>query len=138
VTDPTQSRQPTEEELRAYLEQLRAADVAGIIAQVYEMLGTTAEVKLGRPDARVLIDTMNAVVQTGAASLPDELAQRMRDGIAQLQVAQVQAEREPADEPPDAGEPSAEQPPGASEQDQRMTDRLWIPGREQPPPTTAP
>lgn len=134
MTDPTAQGQPSEEELRAYLEQLRGADAAGIIAQVYEMLGTTAEVKLGRPDARTLIDTMIAVVDAAGDALPDDLAKRMRQGIAQLQTGQVQAEREATDpqtgqEAP-AGEDAAPPPPGAG--DQRMTDRLWIPG--QPPP----
>jgi hypothetical protein len=134
VTDPTAQRQPSEEELRAYLEQLRGADAAGIIAQVYEMLGTTAEVKLGRPDARTLIDTMIAVVDAAGDALPDDLAQRMRQGIAQLQTGQVQAEREAAgpqtgqEAPAAEGTAQAAPPPG----DKRMTDRLWIPG--QPPP----
>ncbi|MGH3665125.1 MAG: hypothetical protein ACRDU8_03355 [Egibacteraceae bacterium] len=137
MSDPTAARgmpgpagQPSPEELREYLEQLRDADAAGLLAEAYNMLAAGAQVKLGRPDARTLIDAMAAMVQATAATLPTELADQMRQGVGQLQMAQVQAERD-AGGGPDAQEesgqrPSAEQP----EPQQRITDRLWIPGRD--------
>lgn len=148
MSDPRQPQQgqPSEEELRAYLEQLREADSTEVVAQAYTMLGTGAEVKLGRSDARVLIDAMAAIVEATQASLEPDLVERMRNGVAQLQSAQVQAERQaaggpPADQegeppqtaapqpPPDApgqGQPGAPEPGGAKES---PADRLWIPGR---------
>ncbi|HEX2028255.1 MAG TPA: hypothetical protein VHF25_09685 [Nitriliruptorales bacterium] len=53
--------QPTEEELRAYLAQLRQADANDIVSQVFSMVASAAEVKLGRRDGRLLIDVAAAV-----------------------------------------------------------------------------
>jgi hypothetical protein len=151
MTDSTQAGQPSEEELRAYLEQLRAADPAELLVQAYRLLGTGAEVKLGRQDARVLIDAMNAVVEAVQSRVPPELAGQMRDGVRQLQMAQVQAEREadsgapgeeqpgqaPGEAQPEGAGRSSERPggaqPAAGPEGQRMTDRLWIPGRDPRP-----
>lgn len=160
MTDPTQAgQQPSEEELRAYLEQLRGADPAEVIVQAYRMLGTGAEVKLGRPDARPLIDAMNGMVEAVQGTVDAELVRQMRDGVGQLQTAQVQAERDAggqagdqggeqaADEAATAGQaPGAggsagraaprpgggQQPPGGQGEGS-LTDRLWIPGRDPHP-----
>jgi hypothetical protein len=135
----TQAGQPTPEEMQAYVNQLRDADPAGVVAEAYNMLASVAQVKLGRPDARMLIDVLAAVVEAGAERLPAELVGQMRNGVTQLQMAQVQAEREeqepPQAEAADQEAASSEQPPRPSGQaGQRMTDRLWIPGRGQTPP----
>lgn len=157
MTDPTQAGQPSEEELRAYLEQLRGADPAEVLVQAYRMLGTGAEVKLGRADARLLIDAMNGMVSAVDGRVQADLVQQMRDGITQLQLAQVEAEKEAGGQTASEGEAAAAgatgqspgaggagpgqgaqarpggqsqrpaQAPGGS---QRMTDRLWIPGRD--------
>lgn len=157
MSDPTHQQaagqqEPTEEELQAYFEQLRQADAAQIVAQAFELLGTGAQVKLGRPDARALIDALVAMTEATSAVLPDELAQQMRSAISQLQTAQVQAERDTpsqgtggagagagaatgqAGAQPGSARPGAQEPAGEdSEAGQRMTDRLWIPGREPGP-----
>lgn len=135
----TSTQQPgglSEEELGAYLDQLREAEAGDILVQAYTMLGTGAEVKLGRPDARVLIDAMAAIVSAVAGRL-GELGNRMQGGVVQLQMAQVEAERRQGE--PDAAEPApaaeqraAQQPDTAG--GQPMTDRLWIPGRDPGPP----
>lgn len=157
MTDPTQQGQPSEEEIRAYLEQIREADPAAIVVQAYRMLGEGAEVKLGRSDARVLIDCMAAIAETAQASVAEELVEQMRQGVQQLQTAQVQAEREQGGEAGQpAGEQAAQQPgsqgaqpppqgPGTAAPgqapaggqpryseptDPKPSDRLWIPGRE--------
>lgn len=136
--------QLSEEELRAYLAQLREAPVADMLSQVYTLLGSWAEAKLGRRDARPLIDAMGALVQGAGSGLPEDLADRMRKGIGQLQLAQVQAEQQLAAEqqaapdrpaPQPSGDHPTQQPPssGAGKDDQRLTDRLWIPGRDPRP-----
>ena len=155
MSDPTQMPgQPSQEEMRAYLEQLRQADPAGLIAESFNLLATGAQVKLGRSDARVLIDALGAIVQAAQPSLPAELTEQMSQGVAQLKMAQVQAERdlasqEAAGEQPasdgqaqaegasgaDAAEPRTSSPqPGGTAADKRMTDRLWVPGRGPRPP----
>ncbi|MDQ3709299.1 MAG: hypothetical protein M3387_08390 [Actinomycetota bacterium] len=146
MTDPTLPGQPSPEEMQAYLEQLRDADAVALAAEAYNMLAAGAQVKLGRPDARILIDAMGGMAEGAGARLPAELATQMRQGVAQLQVAQVQAEREeagasggtPAQQPvgtqADRATPSSPGAPPLGSQEgaanQRMTDRLWIPGRD--------
>jgi hypothetical protein len=150
MTDPTQMPgQPSQEEMRAYLEQLRAADPVGLLAEAFNLLATGAQVKLGRPDARVLIDAMAGMVQAAGAQVPGEVSKQMNEGIAQLQMAQVQAEKEagaaegePAAEgqaaqegaPQPSSAPSGPAGGTAGAGGQRMTDRLWVPGRDPKPP----
>jgi hypothetical protein len=143
MTDPTQPRQPpggqgpglTQEELEAHLAQLRESDVAEVVVQAVNMLATGAQVKLGRDDARVLIDVIAAVADTADGRVDADLVKQIREAVSQLKMAQVQAERDLAQaetaapqRPDEAAAPSSgpEQPV----QDQRLTDRLWVPGRE--------
>lgn len=165
MSEQTQASQPTEEELRAYLEELRSAEITDIVVQAYRLLGTGAEVKLGRHDARALIDAMAAVVDATDGRVPSDLTSQMREGVRQLQVAQVQAEsageapagasgeaggEQAGGEQAGAGGPESRRPasdtgragsgqrgarPGSQQAD-KMTDRLWIPGREPRPPGT--
>lgn len=148
MSDPRQmAGQPSEEEMRAYLEQLREADAAGLVAEAFNLLATGAQVKLGRPDARALIDSLAGMVNGAGSTLPPQIVEQMNAGIGQLQMAQVQAERDmAADAPADGGEdasqaaegdpsaPPQTSSPGQPGADQRMTDRLWVPGRDPRPP----
>lgn len=131
---------PTEEQMRAYLENLREAQPVEIVVQAFGLLATASEIKLGRVDARVLIDGMAALLEATAGRMPDEIVDRMQQTVAQLQMAQVQTERDvaaaEADEVGEGGQaqPSA-QPPTAGQQEQQqpredVTNRLWIPGRD--------
>lgn len=154
------NRQPTEEELREYLVQLRAADPAEFLAQAFNILATGAQAKLGLTDGRLLIDAMGGLVDAVADRLPNEIAEPMRNGVVQLKTAHVQAERELAERPEGvraaggaagqgagsgdggngapatgaAGGGGAGGPGGAGggQAEQKMTDRLWIPGRQPP------
>lgn len=151
MSDPRSSDAQQQEQMRQYVEQLRAADPAEIVAQAFTMLATGAEVKLGRPDARVLIDSLSGLAGAAESRVPEQLARGMQDAVAQLQQAQVAAERqaEAAQESasaetgvPDegqggeaggaAGAATGQDPSDAlgRDDDQRMTDRLWIPGRD--------
>jgi hypothetical protein len=130
MSDPTTGG-PSEEELRAYLESLRAAQPVEIIVQAFGILATASEVKLGMPDARVLIDGMTALLDATQQQMPPEIVTRMRETVSQLQMAQVQAERETATGAPTAdqqAEPSARSD-GSADQGSPSS-RLWIPGRD--------
>lgn len=141
MSDPTTSG-PSEEELRAYLESLRAAQPVEILVQSFGILATAAEVKLGLSDARVLIDGMTALLDATDRHMPSEIVKRMRQTVSQLQMAQVQAESEAA-----KGAPAATQEAGSSAQGpatsstpsdgsagqqakESPASRLWIPGRD--------
>ena len=134
MSDPT-ANGPSEEELRAYLESLRAAQPVEVLVQSFGILATASEVKLGRADARVLIDAMTALIDATEQHIPPEIATRMRETISQLQMAQVQAEREDAAGPATEDQQPSEQPApddGAAGQTQEESpaSRLWIPGRD--------
>lgn len=155
-TDPRQGGQPSEEELRAALGQLRGAPVDQIVAEVASALLNAAQVKLGRRDGRLLIDLIGAVADTVRPSVPAELTRQLDDALGQLRLAQVEAEREvaaalvqghqePGDLPADggrssgAGAPAGDAPPAAPASDAGapgsgggqppQTSRLWVPGR---------
>ena len=63
-----QQPQPSQEELEAYFNELRQAPVHDLLLQAFSVLGTGAEVKLGLPDARVLIDSMEALLVPDGSS----------------------------------------------------------------------
>lgn len=124
---------PTEEEMRAYLESLRAAQPVEIIVQSFGILATASEVKLGREDARVLIDGMAALLDATEDRMPSEITERMRQTVSQLQLAQVQAERDEAAAGTDtvAEQPaSSQEPQQPAQQQSDAASRLWIPGRD--------
>lgn len=155
MSDP--SAQPTQEEIEAYYAQLREAPAGELLMQSVGMLAASAEAKLGRPDARVLIDSMAAVVQAAEGHL-GEAGEQLKTAVGQLQMAQVQVEKQmaaqasgegPADTAatadassgaatPDGTDPGTEtsrqsatapRPTGTPGQ-QKATDKLWIPGRD--------
>ncbi len=128
-------QQLSEEELRQYVAQVREAPVADLLTQAYTMLGAWAEAKLGRSDARALIDGLSGLVQAAASGLPANLAKQMRDGIGQLQLLQVQAEQQLAAREEPAASAHAREPRPTQEPPptKPMTDRLWIPGRDPRP-----
>ena len=127
--------EPTEEQMRAYLESLKAAQPVEIVVQSFGILATSAEVKLGQPDARILIDGMSALLEATAEHMPSEIVTRMRQTVSQLQMAQVQVEQErtAAAAQPSTGdiedERSTSQPDTARDESD-VTSRLWIPGRD--------
>lgn len=131
---------PTEEEMRAYLESMREAQPVEIIVQAFGILATASEVKLGRSDARVLIDGLAALLEATADQMPPEIVERMKQTVSQLQLAHVQAERDaqesaaagPGDSAADADsgaqQPTEPTPPAQPQSD--AASRLWIPGRD--------
>lgn len=131
MTEPTTDG-PTEEEMRAYLENLRNAQPVEIVVQSFGILATASEVKLGRGDARVLIDGMAALLEATADRMPSQIVDRMRQTVSQLQLAQVQVERE-GGEPAGADTGTGPATEEAQEPAQARSDaasRLWIPGRD--------
>jgi hypothetical protein len=132
---PGPEQEPSEEELRQYLGELRQAPAAEVIAQVITVLVNGAQVKLGRNDARVLIDTIEAVKSQAAEVLPADFVSQVDDLLGQLRMAQVEGEKEVARLK--AQSPQAEQGDVADAPDQDAgapTDqgsagsRLWTPG----------
>lgn len=133
---------PTEAEMQQMLAQMREAPAEQVLVEVVNVLLQAAQVKLGRPDARLLIDAVAAVAESIAGRADGALLDQVNQAVTQLRMAQVEAEgstgagaaegaAEPtATTPPPAapsGPPSSAQPgpaPGAGQ-----ASRLWVPGR---------
>lgn len=139
MSDPS-AQQPSQEEIEAYYAEMREAPIGEILMQCIGLLAGAAEAKLGRRDARVAIDAMAAVTQIGEPHL-GEVTQQLRDAVGQLQMAQVQVEKQLLDEAeggaqPGAGQPPTPQaaaqpaPPQPSPAQAPQTSKLWVPGRD--------
>lgn len=134
--------EPTEEEVRAYISQLRGAPVDQVIAEVSSALINAAQVKLGRKDGRLLLDVVGAMTEQLRGQVDDELPRQLDDVLAKLRMAQVEAEKEVGqqgqDEPNDLGStpsapgqtPPAPSPgtPAADDAGGGAASRLWTPG----------
>ena len=135
--------EPSEEEIRAYLSQLRSAPVDQVLAEVSSALVNAAQVKLGRQDARLLLDVVAAVSETVRGRVDDDLPDQLDDVLSKLRMAQVEGEREVASaasqghtESDDLGsdatstEGSTPPPssPGQSPGKSDAAKRLWTPG----------
>jgi hypothetical protein len=144
--------QPSEEEVRAYLGQLRGAPAEQVVAEVASALLNAAQVKLGRKDGRLLLDLAAGVIDGAREHLSGDLVEQVDQVVAQLRVAQVEAEREVAaageqghQEPNDLGAGPVDAPADAGAQDRAAEgappaspppatppsqgSRLWVPGR---------
>jgi hypothetical protein len=132
----------SEEQMRQLMEQLRAAPAAELLADVFSSLLSTAQVKLGRRDARLFIDLAAQALEYAGPHLPADLTGQVEGALGQLRMAQVSAEQQAAGqgepEPNDlertpsppassaAGSPSA--PPGSTSPPPAAS-KLWVPGQ---------
>lgn len=129
-----QEQAPSAEEVREYVQQLRSLPVDQVIGDVMFSLLNAAQVKLGRRDARLLIDVSTAVLEHARPYLPGELTTQIDQVLGQLRLGQVSAEGhvsqagKPEDHDLDrvpAPPPSGAVPPPAGPE----PSRLWVPGR---------
>jgi hypothetical protein len=145
-------QQPSEEELREYLGQMRAAPADAIIAEILQSLLQVAQVKLGRNDGRLVLDTIAAINDAVRGRVDQQLSTQVDDVLSQLRMAQVEAEGEVAQaagsghvEQNDIGgdgdaagaastgeapTPASQRPPSQqpSSQQEPGGKRLWTPG----------
>jgi hypothetical protein len=148
-TPPAGEPELSEEQARQYAEQLRSVPAEQVVTEVLSSLLNLAQVKLGRRDARLLIDLCAVLLGHARRHLPSDLSTQVDQALSQLRLAQVQAEGtasgpEPNDlaeipatptgtggtapvapagpaPPPAPGQPAPQPPPAA---------RLWVPGRD--------
>jgi hypothetical protein len=140
--------QITEEQLREYLSQLREVPAEQVAAELLSTTLNAAQAKIGRRDARLLIDLSAAMMDHVRRYVSTELGTQVDHALGQLRLAQVRAEStapaqgEPndltetppplAEGGPDAGAgaaPSEAQPPQPP-QPSRPSSGLWVPGRD--------
>jgi len=135
----------TEEQVRELLARLRQAPVEQVVAELLSSLLNAAQAKLGRRDARLLIDLSGLVmdhvrryVSTSLADQVDQALTQLRLRLGQVRAEGAASSGERRDEPNDLAEtptppagaaaPAAEQPrpsPPSS-----AASRLWVPGRD--------
>lgn len=127
-----------EEDSREALERLRTAPAEHVLADLFSTLLGTAQVKLGRRDARVFIDVCAAMLEHAGGYLPDEFTTQVDTALGQLRLGQVSAEQELAKqgrpEPNDLARTPTPPTPGgrpatSGDQSAPGSSRLWIPGR---------
>ncbi len=75
-----------------YARQLRAFPVDQVLRDVFFSLLNAAQVKLGRRDARLLIDVTAVAHEHARPQLPGDLNRQIDEALGQLRMAQVSAE----------------------------------------------
>jgi hypothetical protein len=131
--------EPSEQEVQALVERLRVAPAEDIVTEVLSTLLSTAQVKLGRRDARLFIDLCAVLLDRTTGFVSDELRRQVDAALGQLRMGQVAAEREVAAavEPEPNDLPRTLPPPGGEEGPTQAgstgptgsPSRLWVPGR---------
>lgn len=135
---------PTEAEMQQMLAQMREAPAEQVLVEVINALLQASQVKLGRPDARLLIDAVAAMADAVQGRADASLLDQVSQAITQLRLAQVEAEGgdggeqadggeagtpPPAAEGPSAGPGPASSPPDGPPAAGGQPSRLWVPGR---------
>jgi hypothetical protein len=80
------------EDAREYARRLRSLPVDQVVGDVLFTLLNAAQVKLGRRDARLLIDVAAVAHEHARPYLPGELTERIDQVLGQLRLGQVTAE----------------------------------------------
>jgi hypothetical protein len=130
----TPPEQPSEEELRAHLEeQLRQVRVEDLLVESAASIVNLTVRRIAKPDeqdleqARIGIEAVRALVDL----VEGEVAGQIRSALSDLQLLYARASRgEPLEGPPQ----EAAEAPGEQTQTQRQSQepppKLWTPGRD--------
>jgi hypothetical protein len=84
------------QDAREYARRLRSLPVDQVVGDVLFSLLNAANVKLGRRDARLLIDVTAVAHEHARPYLPGELTERIDQVLGQLRLGQVSAEGHPS------------------------------------------
>lgn len=143
--DPSQGRQPTEEEMRAaYEQELKRIRVEDVLVQTVVSLLNLGGRKLGLApgtdderdleQARQAVEGVRALLPLVEPALGEDATQ-VQQALSQLQMAYAQAAGKP--QGPDTGQavpaPEGSEPHGEQDPEQagpaQSSGRLWIPGQ---------
>jgi hypothetical protein len=122
------------EDAAEYAQRLRSLPAGQVIGGMVFTLLNAAQVKLGRRDARLLIDLATVAHEHARPYLPDELTKQIDQVLGQLRLGQVSAEGHPSR----PGKPEENDldrvpapPPAVAAQSPAgpAPSRLWVPGR---------
>jgi len=90
--DVGQEQAQSAEQAREYVRRMRALPVDQVIGEVLFSLLNAAQVKLGRRDARLLIDVSAVAHEHARPYLPGELSRQIDQVLGQLRMGQVSEE----------------------------------------------
>lgn len=137
-----QAQQPlSEEEARKLVEELRVAPAEEVVTEALFSLLNAAHVKLGRRDARLMIDLSAVMLEHLRGYLSDDLVKRIDRALGQLRLGQVTAENEAARSPqsepndleqvPTVQSPTVQStnPPSGPQPAPSQSSSLWVPGQ---------
>ena len=143
-----QERQPTEEEMRAALEEeLKRVRVEQVVTEATVSILNVAVLRAGLVpgsegevdpvQVRMGIEAVRALLPLVEQAVGAEQAKPIRDAVAQLQLAYVRSQGgggEPGGAPEGGGEEPAEQQQGEGPQEPgagpaQQSGRLWVPGQ---------
>jgi hypothetical protein len=93
--DVGQEEERSAEDARDYARRLRSLPADRVLGDFLFSLLNTANVKLGRRDARLLIDVAAVAHEHARPYLPDELTTQIEQVLGQLRMGQVNAENHP-------------------------------------------
>jgi hypothetical protein len=126
------------QDARDLAEQLRSEPAEEIVAELVSMMLSTAQVKLGRRDARLFIDLCALTLDHAGPHLSEEFRKQVASALGQLRLGQVSAENEQARkgsaERNDLSRTSTAPKGGRGEteaagQPAAPASKLWVPGR---------
>ena len=137
MVDERASGGPSEAELQQMLAEMREAPAEQVLVEVVNLLLQAAQVKLGRSDARLLIDAVAALAESAEGRADATLLAQVSQAVTQLRLAQVEAEGAAAPGSASVGEPAPEaappaptpQPTAQPSPPSSQGSRLWVPGR---------
>jgi hypothetical protein len=90
--DAGQDSGPSTDDARDYARRLRVLPVDQVLGDLLFSMLNAAQVKLGRRDARLLIDVAAVAHEHARPHLPGELTKQVDQALGQLRMAQVSAE----------------------------------------------
>ena len=128
-----QERARSAEDVREYVQRIRSLPVEQVIGDVMFSLLNAAQVKLGRRDARLLIDVSTVALEQARPHLPAELTKQIDQVLGHLRMGQVSAEgrASQAGDPEDNDLDRPPAPPSSPTQTPAgpAPSKLWVPGR---------
>jgi len=144
AADGMQGDGPSEAELQQMLAQMRESPAEQVLVEVVNVMLQAVQVKLGRPDARLLLDAVAAITECVRGRADAQLVDQVAEAVTQLRMAQVEAEggatsavpgpdATPAPGPAPASGPAPGPTRGAAAPSGQAGgpggSRLWVPGR---------
>jgi hypothetical protein len=133
-TDQPPADQPTEEELRAQIEeQLRQVRVEDVIVECAASIIQLTVRRIAKPDeqdleqARIGIEAVRALVDL----VDGEVGGQIRSALSDIQLLYARASRgEPLEGPPQEASEAPPEAPESAPQSQEPPPKLWTPGRD--------